>query len=300
MLSLAVLLVGIFGFVILVGQAENKKIAFEPTKSADKKNQDSDNDGLADWEEQLLGTDPFDADTDGDGFLDGEEVLSKHNPSIPSPNDNLEYLEIEKEFAEKLKEPKNLSEAMMENTATLALNPNAPGDPALLNEAIKGEGGSEFYTQALRKQLILTLFEFMAPAIKESDIKKVAYDLPNLANYLRGLNDLFASQKNMAFLTDGQAAQMAAQNRQFRSSDLIAEQWQDIYQKSREMSVPEPLVRPHILSLQAAYTLSRGYGALREMDEDPAKVIIALQQIQKGHEMFVSAFEQIKAINSTL
>ena len=34
---------------------------------------DSDGDGLPDWFEMLIGTDPFDPDTDGDGLTDGEE-----------------------------------------------------------------------------------------------------------------------------------------------------------------------------------------------------------------------------------
>lgn len=37
--------------------------------------QDSDNDGLADAQEKILGTDPNKPDTDGDGLLDGEEYF---------------------------------------------------------------------------------------------------------------------------------------------------------------------------------------------------------------------------------
>lgn len=37
--------------------------------------QDSDNDGLTDAQEKLLGTDPNQSDTDGDGLLDGEEYF---------------------------------------------------------------------------------------------------------------------------------------------------------------------------------------------------------------------------------
>ena len=37
---------------------------------------DSDNDGVYDWEEVLLGTDPENPDTDGDGISDGEEVAA--------------------------------------------------------------------------------------------------------------------------------------------------------------------------------------------------------------------------------
>lgn len=49
--------------------------------------QDTDTDGLADWEETLYGTDPRNPDTDGDGTLDGEEVAQNRNPLIAGPDD---------------------------------------------------------------------------------------------------------------------------------------------------------------------------------------------------------------------
>ena len=51
-------------------------------------NIDTDGDGLRDWEEELLGTDPNNPDTDGDGFLDGEEINSGHNPLVKAPGDS--------------------------------------------------------------------------------------------------------------------------------------------------------------------------------------------------------------------
>ena len=43
---------------------------------------DRDGDGLADFEEDELGTDPDNPDTDGDGLLDGTEVNGE-NPTDP-------------------------------------------------------------------------------------------------------------------------------------------------------------------------------------------------------------------------
>jgi gliding motility-associated-like protein len=42
---------------------------------------DTDNDGLTDGQEGVLGTDPGNPDTDGDGLTDGEEVLNLDDPS---------------------------------------------------------------------------------------------------------------------------------------------------------------------------------------------------------------------------
>ena len=55
---------------------------------------DSDNDGLADWEEILWKTDLKNSDTDGDGTIDGEEVKNNRNPVKPAPGDELTEEEI--------------------------------------------------------------------------------------------------------------------------------------------------------------------------------------------------------------
>ncbi len=49
----------------------------------DGTNPDTDNDGLADSQENSIGTDPFDPDTDGDGYEDGAEVEAGHDPLDP-------------------------------------------------------------------------------------------------------------------------------------------------------------------------------------------------------------------------
>ncbi len=49
--------------------------------------EDTDGDGLKNWEESLYNTDPNDADTDKDGTTDGEEIKLKRNPSVAGPND---------------------------------------------------------------------------------------------------------------------------------------------------------------------------------------------------------------------
>ncbi len=50
---------------------------------------DTDNDGLKDWEEVLLGTDPKNPDTDSDGTTDKDEVDQDRDPLIAGPDDSV-------------------------------------------------------------------------------------------------------------------------------------------------------------------------------------------------------------------
>jgi len=52
--------------------------------------EDTDNDGLKDWEESLWGTDSKNPDSDGDGTPDGEEVKSGRDPGQAGPGDKLD------------------------------------------------------------------------------------------------------------------------------------------------------------------------------------------------------------------
>lgn len=60
------------------------KIVADRTKDAASK--DSDNDGVADFDEiHLFNTDPYSADSDNDGFIDGVEILRGYDPTNSEP-----------------------------------------------------------------------------------------------------------------------------------------------------------------------------------------------------------------------
>ncbi|MFT5179911.1 MAG: hypothetical protein ACI8V7_000457, partial [Candidatus Paceibacteria bacterium] len=50
---------------------------------------DTDEDGLYDWEEDLWGSDINKPDTDNDGTNDGDEISERRDPTIAGPNDLL-------------------------------------------------------------------------------------------------------------------------------------------------------------------------------------------------------------------
>lgn len=87
------LVIAFTGDLIQTSEAELPLGAIEYAKEkavAEATVQDSDRDGLKDWEETLWGTNPGSFDTDGDGTSDGEEVDSGRNPNIGGPEDVLD------------------------------------------------------------------------------------------------------------------------------------------------------------------------------------------------------------------
>ncbi|MBI4118009.1 MAG: hypothetical protein HY455_00485 [Parcubacteria group bacterium] len=60
-----------------VGETEHITLA---AKNPDF-SKDTDEDGLADWEERLVGTNPTNSDTDGDGVSDRKEVFAERDPT---------------------------------------------------------------------------------------------------------------------------------------------------------------------------------------------------------------------------
>lgn len=83
-LLLALLVIGIASIVKTNNQAVEKGPAALAVEKLIKKSleDDTDGDGLKNWEESLYKTDPENADTDGDGVPDGTEISTNRDPLI--------------------------------------------------------------------------------------------------------------------------------------------------------------------------------------------------------------------------
>ena len=94
LILLAVAIV-ILAFVVAeFKNTQDQKVVYENVLSTttslayeEIKELDTDEGGLKDWEEVLLGTDSKKADTDGDGTPDGKEVSLNRNPLVKGPKD---------------------------------------------------------------------------------------------------------------------------------------------------------------------------------------------------------------------
>jgi DNA polymerase III alpha subunit (gram-positive type) len=70
-------------------ETQFKEIAKEKKEIYPQAFKDSDQDGISDWQEIILETDPLNPDTDGDGYLDGIEYKLGFDPKKPGPADKI-------------------------------------------------------------------------------------------------------------------------------------------------------------------------------------------------------------------
>lgn len=100
-IALIVLAIALIGGAFFVAEYRNRQAESSvyiapvvststPQISPELQYQDTDVDGLKDWEEVILGTNPRNSDTDGDGTTDSREAELGRNPLVKGPNDKAE------------------------------------------------------------------------------------------------------------------------------------------------------------------------------------------------------------------
>lgn len=104
-----------------------KNLEIQITNAADKTN-DTDDDGLTDWEESLWKTDKNNPDTDNDGTNDGEEVSLNRDPKKPAPDDELINLQdVYLKYTGDENDPNSLTTSIAKNIFTNIATANQDG-----------------------------------------------------------------------------------------------------------------------------------------------------------------------------
>jgi hypothetical protein len=167
---------------------------------------DSDQDGLTDQEEKMIGTDPKNPDTDNDGYSDGKEVQSGYNPLKAAPGDQI-FPAVKTSVAQPVSQEKTdssapgtddlesyLSSDLLENNTLndqiLTDLSSDPDNPNLTNEMIgefmkltleKNDQSENFlespsfsqedFNQVIQNSLAKTDISKELPQISDSEIK---------------------------------------------------------------------------------------------------------------------------------
>jgi len=290
-----IICIGIIGSVFVIS-----KLGGDPTSTGGTKNNqdllstidktpeaDTDGDGLKDWEESLIGTNPTNVDTDGDGTTDGEEVTQGRDPKKAGPNDKAST-EIS---------PLVINAVETEdNTLTAQVSRNFFGQYLLAKK-----GGQEV-TPEIAIEIAESVMqnipvESNARQYEIKDIKVVPVTLESQTTYIETFIRILKANppKSKENEIDIVTRAIESQNpTDIKKIEPILQAYKNILTETLKIPVPKDLVPDHMIYINA---LSSMYTDLLEMSlvlEDPMRGYIGYSHYQKDALVLKIGFEGIQ------
>lgn len=275
-LLVLILGMGLGGFLVLkskttLGAHLEKQLAelfksessFEYSQEETPSNQDTDNDGLADWQEEIYKTDPDNPDTDGDGYLDGEEVRAGYDPLKPAPGDKI------KTEAQMV----NLTSALAEQVLAGILKSN-PANPEEL-------AGAVFDQNLANQEGLIDIFP-SSFEIPESQIQISSEKDPQaIKNYLLQVTGIFRaipfflnSPEDAGLMTGLAIGQSTAIEKLIQDTEIGYENLQNI-------PVPEEAKEIQKNSLALVLTIKELLEKSLEAPDDPIKIGLIFEAFEE-------------------
>lgn len=256
-------------------------------------NQDSDNDGLKDWEEQIYGTDPQKTDTDGDKTPDGEEIKLGRDPLKPGPKDKLpEPLTEKKETPAAAKN--NLTQKLIDKFGEKFIQPYLDDPSVNINTKL---------SQEILKDLPANIS--YPTYFTEKDIITLKDDTPeNFTNYLKEFNTIisgsFGNLPQSEIIIFSEALQ-AEDLSQLSILDVYLSSYQTVLTKLRSLPVPPTFTNLHLAYLNATKRQQTAVEKMRQAENDIIKgtygaqeYLVANNEITELEQKFQKVFAEKK------
>jgi len=258
-------------------------------ESKKEENKDTDKDGLFDWEEIVIGTDPNNPDTDGDGYLDGEEIITGYNPLKMAPNDKKTDFAIQPRPEPKTINTQNLTQALANLLAKEVISENQNNFNAngklVISKLPEIEPIVEEMTKTIKNSDVLfirTKIPISAVKTNSNNSKEALIDYFNKANEITvGNLKKFKLKKGeggkiIKEILDSQDFSNLPQD--FSEVDKIINYYKLTLSQLKELSVPSKLQEFHKEELTIIYISQKIFESLKLINEDPLRAIIAISQ----------------------
>ena len=227
-------------------------------------NQDSDEDGLKDWEEEIYGTDPQKADTDGDKTPDGEEIKLGRDPLKPGPKDHLPVPLAEKKESP-AKSENNLTQKIIDKFNEKFILPRLNDPSTNIDNTI--------LSRDILKDLPANIS--YPSYFTEKDIAILKNDSPeNFKSYLEGfnasINDSFKNLNTPEIMIFSEALQ-AEDLSQLSILDVYLSAYQTALAKLIKLPVPPAFANLHLAYLNATRRQQAAVEKMRRAESDVIK-----------------------------
>jgi hypothetical protein len=276
----------------------------------ESQNRDTDNDGIRDWEEELLKTDPNNPDTDSDGFLDGEEMNSGHNPLVKSPGDTQVFYPMplgEKyNITNKLLSGENINALMNSYVAQkeeyLADHPQidtieeftALTDASTVQkmwERAFGDMALVMGDKAIEE--IEKTPEIFNINITDSDIK-ISEDNSDavIENYLNQVVSILNTKNFLLQEEAADAMNIAMTENDFSKLDTLIKKNDAKIEEVKSIIVPSSWTEIHKEGLEITILVRNIYLSFRDVLNDPFKAFVALERLNDLDEYWENLMNQ--------
>ncbi len=266
--------VGTVGFAVFASKSSNSTaktptITVDNSKNIDsitasvKENSklDTDNDGLANWEETLWGTDQNKADSDADKTNDGDEVKAGRNPVVAGANDKLQNgLPTAKTDAIK-KVDTDTTETGQISRALFASYIEAKKSGAPIDESIQNKIITEAFSS---KTLDVTAKQYTSKEVKistDSDLKKYGNSL-GVAFYAGKSQDTTSE-------IDILNSALTQTPKDIEKLEPIAKGYAAILKKLAAVAAPKEVATLHLELLNSTSRVLGDVQAFQRVFEDP-------------------------------
>lgn len=259
---------------------------------------DSDGDGLFDWEEEALATNPQNPDTDKDGYLDGEEVASGYSPLRYAPDDQQPGAVQPRPL------PKTLLAAAARGVTGTVTESVAQAMAQKSSRAFKNpEDVAGLLDTALPEAITKNLAEILDPVI---DTSRFSIQQPstkeNRDRYLQNVLVLMAEMRSRAPQppkTQDTAIAEAIKTLKFKDVLVYRDLYQETEKRLYALPVPIDLVSLHEETIAIMHVFQYINQAVSEFEADPLKTTAALEaynnirpRFDRFAELLVKAVEE--------
>ena len=248
-------------------------------KNIISESKDSDGDGLADWEEELFGTDPNNTDTDGDGYLDGEEIVAGYDPLKPSPGGKLTDSALSpRPKPGELIENKNLTKQLVANLGIKIMNKDlsftTDSKGQISQDSLESNLDIENSIGSILKN---SSSYFTTPIILDKDIK--ISDKPGQAEkYLLSVIDILKNNFPVKEYSLFEAVTSGFKSNNFSLMAKYISGYQNSYQEIKKLSIPSEWKEIHKQELGILFLMANALESIKNFEEDPLKALIAFEE----------------------
>lgn len=248
---------------------------------------DSDNDGLKDWQETLMKTDPKNPDSDKDGLSDGQEVKENRDPLKKGPNDKIQttsLIQTKDDFSIYIKP--NLTAQLAQDFMGQYLSKKTSGSEINQTDVLE-------ITQNSLSNVVIELNpkQYSVKDIKiTGDISKERKD-----RYARELQDAIIkkdSYENKNELTILEEALKIQKETAISPLDAIIKDYDKTIANTLKIEVPTDAVPIHMVYLNNISSIKNDLVLIRDIVKDPVKGYGAFTQYKRDALKFRIILEE--------